>query len=201
MPSIDARITRVEQDENGWFRIHTDDERVKRLDTKLEPKAKEAQALMRERVLARIEFSERETDKVNPNTGRPYPPNRYYESAGQLGDTPDDQIPVVQTTRATTAPGEAWRICLAAGGKLAVATLPMMPVQQRSFEVQKQIATAWAEFFFFSEPPAQPTIIGGNNSASSFPAPAATGAGRNPGAYDAPLGDAPPPPSDDDIPY
>lgn len=198
MPSIDAHITKVEQDQNGWYRIHTDDPQVKRLDTKLEPKAREAQGLMKENALARIEFSVRENTKINPSSGQPYPPNHYYESAGSLGEKPDE-IPTVQTTRATTAPGEAWRICLAAGGKLAVATLPMMPVQQRSFEVQKQIATAWAEFFFFSEAPERPRLNGGNPSAV-FQTSTDTAAAGNPGAYDEPLG-VPAPVADGDIPF
>ena len=47
MPSIDAHFEKVEQDQNGFSGRFTDDPRVKRLDTKREEQAKEAQALMR----------------------------------------------------------------------------------------------------------------------------------------------------------
>lgn len=171
MPSIDTRITRVEQDPNGWYRIHTDDPRIKRLDTKQEPLAKEAQAFMRTEALVRIEFSEREGN-INTNTGQPFI-NRYYERGTQLGETPaqDDGIPRVTPTRAVTDPREAWRICLAAGGKLAVMTMPMLAVADRTIEKQMTLATAWAEFFFFSQAPERPSFNG-----AVFPEAGATGA-------------------------
>ena len=198
MPSIDAHITGVVQDQNGWYRIATDDANVKKLDTQDESRAQEAAALMRSGALARIEFTEQESKNINQHTGRPYI-NRYYNQAGELGEKPAE-IPVVATTRAATQPAEAWRICLAAGGKLAVATLPMMPVAQRSFEVQKQIATAWAEFFFFSEAPERPALNGGSRLPSNFPPPASAVPAGNPGAYDQPLG-VPAPAPDADIPF
>jgi hypothetical protein len=199
MPSIDARITKVEQDpETGWARVHTDDERIKTLDTKRPDLIAEAGQLRVAGVPCRIEFSEKDSRNVNPHSGKPYT-NRYYEGAVALGEKPEPQgIDMVTPTGRKTDPGDAWRICLAAGGKLAVATLPMMPTSQRSFEVQKQIALAWAEFFYFTAAPERPSLNG--NPGSHFQAPADAGATRNPGAYGEPeyAGLAG---SDDDIPF
>lgn len=198
MPSIDARITRIELDQStGWYRIHTDDERVQRVETKRRDLADEAEKVMQSRMPARIEFSEKEGN-LNPHTQRPYI-NRYFEKATMLGEPKAEPsgIEVVQQTGRKTDPSDAWRICLAAGGKLAVATLPMMPVAQRSFEVQKQIAVAWAEFFFFSTAPAQASLNGGGVSSSQFHPPGDPVASSGPGAYS----DAPPPHSDSDIPF
>jgi hypothetical protein len=197
VPSIDARITKIELDANtGWYRIHTDDERIVRVETKRRDLAEDADKIRESRLPARIEFTEREGN-VNPHTQRPYI-NRYFEKATPLGDaTPPSGIEVVQQTGRKTDPGDAWRICLAAGGKLAVATMPMMPVTQRDFGTQKQIAIAWAEFFFFSTAPAQPSLNGAGVNSSQFQRPADAEPSNGPGAYS----DAPPPRSDDDIPF
>jgi len=191
MPSIDAHVTKVEQDPNGWYRIHTDDPNVKRLDTKQQKLGQEAFAFMQRNALVRIEYSERESGNINPHTNQPYPPNRYWEKGTELGEKPAE-IPMVQPQRAVTAPKEAWRICLSAGGKLAVQTLPMMPTSQRDFETQKRIATAWAEFFYFSEPPERSSL---SNGSSAFQTPVATVAGS------ASTHDAPPPHDDSDVPF
>jgi len=150
MPSIEARIVSVEHDTTtDWYRIGTDHERVKRLDTKVREKAQEAAELKKSGALALIDFTEKQGN-INPHTQRPYL-NRYYEHAGPIDVANDDGITTVAQTGRKTDPGDAWRICLAAGGKLAVATLPLM--EQRSFEAQKQVAYAWAEYFYFTPPP------------------------------------------------
>jgi hypothetical protein len=199
MPSIDAHVTKVELDEaTAWYRITTDHERVKRLDTKRPDNAREAVALMKSGDLARIEFTEMESKNVNQFTGKPYM-NRYWEHGGSIDDKPEiEGVETIKAQSRSTNPIDAWRISLAAGGKLAVATLPMMPVEQRSFEVQKQIAIAWATFFFFTPPPDAPETNGG--SSSQFQSPVGAGATRNPGAYDDPT-ESEPPRSDDDIPF
>jgi len=188
MPSIDTHITKVEKDEaTGWGRISTDDPNVKTLQTKRPDLLAEAGQLRLSGVLVRIEYTEREGN-VNPNTGRPYL-NRYYEKATALGEPPqatDSGVETVRQTRTPTDPDEAWRISLAAGGKLAVMTLPMMPTAQRSFEIQKRIALAWAEFFFFTSRPSRPSVNG--NPTSPFQAPTDAGAEHHsPGAYDEPV--------------
>ena len=196
MPSIDARITKVEQDAStGWFRITTDHDRIGRLDTKRENLGEEAAQLMREGVLARIEFAERESTNVNPHTNRPYM-NRHYESGVALGEKPvAPGIEVIGQTNRRTDPADAWRMCLNKGGELAVLTLPMMPTAQRSFEVQKQIAVAWAEFFFFTALPSQPSFVA---NGSSFLAPASA---RSEPAYSGSHGDPGPQHDPDDIPF
>jgi hypothetical protein len=98
---------------------------------------------------------------------------------------------------------DIWRICLTSGGKLAVATLPMLAVADRTFDRQKVVAAAWAEFFFFTGPPEGPSF---NGSVGQFHAPTAAAASGGPGAYDQPIGRsfpgaAPPPHSDQDIPF
>jgi len=188
MPSIDAHITKIELDQaTGWYRIYTDG-RPERVETKRKDLADEAEQVMLSRSLARISYTEREGN-INPASGKPFM-NRYFDGATTLGDPPARQggIEVVQQTGRKTDPGDAWRICLAAGGKLAVATLPMMPVKERSFEVQKQIALAWAEFFFFSTAPERPSLNGSGVSSSQFHSPVGAQSTTGPGAYDEPVG-------------
>lgn len=183
MATVEARITKVEKDESsGWYRISTDDGEVKRLDTKIAEKAKEAAAL--KGVLAQIEFTERQGNP-NPHAPGTYYLNRYYERAGSVEVAQDDGIDIVQQTSRKTDPEDAWRMCLNKGGELAVRTLPLMGENQRSFEVQKQIALAWAMFFLFTPMPSleQLTFGGGNGF----------GAGNST--------DNPPPHSDEDIPF
>lgn len=156
MSTIEATITTVQQDANtGWYRVATDDERIKRLDTKDSDRAKQAAALKGRR--SRITFSEKESNNINPHTNRPYM-DRYFEAAEALNSQSADGIEIVQQGQQTgrkTDPNDAWRMCLNKGGELAVMTLPLMPDDQRSFEIQKQIATAWAKFFYFTPLPAE----------------------------------------------
>jgi hypothetical protein len=201
-------IDKVEHDVGtGWYRIHVhkDDGSKFRLDTKFEDKAQEAAALMGQPNV-RVWYTERPSQNINQRTGQPYPPDRWYGRAEFGAPAPtgnggiqtigaEVQQQVAQIPAAAPRgedPERNWRICLQTGGKLAVATMPLMPNEQRSFDVQKQIATAWAKFFFFtpvpvwgaSSEPASPQVAYENE-------PAAVGGGY----------DAPPPPSDDDIPY
>jgi hypothetical protein len=205
MAELDARIERIElNQDSGWYRISLDSDRIKTLDTKKADLAEQAAEFKRSGAVARITFTERDSQRVNPHTNRPFI-NRYYEGAVPV--TPatavGSGIDVVTKEQQAAPRGEdktiAWRICLAAGGKLAVATLPMMKVTERDFETQKRIAEEWAEFFFFSPVPSEPSRNGGNPSLFQAPAgslPAFTG----PGSYVDPGSDAPPP-SDDDIPF
>jgi len=152
MPSIEARITKVEQDAGtGWYRISTDDERVKRLDTKIEEKANEAARLIGS--LALIDFTEKQGN-ANPHQPGTFYMNRYYEQAGSLAEK-QPQIPVVTETQRPTDPQTAWRIALSVGAKLAVETMPLMPENQRTFEAQKRIAHAWAEWLTSTPSPSQ----------------------------------------------
>jgi hypothetical protein len=201
MATIEARITKVEHDVGtGWFTIATDHGTVKKLTTKMEQKAREAAALRTAGDVALIEYSPKQ--RHDESTGRTYN-NNYYERAkkadthsanGSGGiDTVGGSPGIEQTSGRKTDPAEAWRIALSVGAKLAVDTLPMMPVEQRDFETQKRIALAWA-IWIYQTPPEQ-------SRADAFAsAPSAGG----PGAYSEPDGsgwDAPPPHDDMDIPF
>ena len=184
MPSVEARITKVEQS-GDWYRIFTDDERIPRLDTKIAEKAKEAAQLKKTEQLALIDYTERQGN-INEHTGRPYM-NRYYEKAGALAKPEPDEDdgieraqPTSQEMQRKTDPTDAWRMCLNKGGELAVATLPLMKEGQRDFADQRAIAIAWATVFFATPPP-------GMN-------------GSSPPADDHDF-EQPPPRGDDDIPF
>ena len=195
MAEIEARITGVQLDQGtGWYRIIPDHPTVKKLETKKSELAEQAAELMKSGTLARISYTEKPSTNVNPHTNQPYL-NRYFDGALPIAaPATSSGIEVVEQTGRKTNPTDAWRICLAAGGKLAVATLPMMPVSERGFEVQKRIAIAWAEFFFFSQAPSQPSVNGGNPT-SLFQAPAGSlPAFAGPGADE-------PPHDPNDIPF
>lgn len=157
---LEAQIVGVVEKPSGWTRIETDS-RPQFLDTKREDLIAEARQLMREGVVAIIEYTERDGRNINPNTGLPYK-DRYYEGArtasnGRQRDAePEHREPEPEQRRerepeprATaygyrTHPESAWRMALTSGSERAVQTLPLMPTEERTFEVQKQIALAWA---------------------------------------------------------
>lgn len=218
MATIEARITKVEHDVGtGWYTIHTDSEQVRKLTTKMDQKAQEAAGLRQSGEVALIEYSPKE--RHDDSSGRTYK-NNYYERArtappqstngGGYGDSSYSSgietvggeqpaatavagIDAVTPTGRKMDPAEAWRICLATGAKLALMTLPLMPTEQRTFDVQKQIALAWA-MWIYSTP---------HGGASAFDGIGATASGTGPGAYDEPGSGSfyeKPPPSDD-IPF
>src|SRR5262249_19574194 len=103
----------------------------------------------------------------------------------------EDGIEVVRNEGVSrkTDPRDAWRMCLNKGRELAVLTMPLMPVEQRAFDTQKRLATAWARFFYFPPAPSPEEIAFANTPAG-------------PGAYDEPDSyETPPPPGDEDIPF
>lgn len=154
MPSIEARITKVEKNEHGWFLITVDHPEIKRLDTKIEEKAREALALLNQPVL--IDYTEKQGGR-NEHTGGYYM-NRYYEQAGSLPEpTPaagaQPEIPLAPVASRRTAPEDAWRMTLAAAAKIAVESLPHMKPDQRELVHQRQIALSWAEWLFTTPAP------------------------------------------------
>lgn len=185
MPLIEAHITKVEREEGSdWGTIHTDHPEIKKMTTKVPEKITEAAHFRQTGQLVGIDYNE---TKKRTDDGRVYT-NRYYDKAGALGTNgaQQQQIPgvdVVAPVGREDSPAKKWSIALQGGGKLAVATLPLMPVEQRDFETQKTIALAWAEFFYFTPPP-------------SAPRHATTGAYREPEPSD-----APPPYGDEDVPF
>lgn len=209
MATVEARITKVEHDVGtGWYSIYTDSDSVKKLTTKMDAKATEAAALRQSGEVVLIRYSHKQ--RTDDNTGRTYN-NYYYEQAatasrqsnGASGSGIDsvgsaagvsagsnEGIEQVERPWRKMDPSEAWRICLGSGAKLAVQTLPLMPVEQRTFEVQKQIALAWALWIFSTPVEAASTDTSGRSAGA-------------PGAYAEPDPgrEYAPPPNDDDIPF
>lgn len=213
MATIEARITKVEHDvATGWYSILTDHGSVKKLTTKMEPKAREAAALRQADEVALIEYSAK--TRHDESSGRTYN-NFYYERAktappsgtngsgdfggidtvGAAAASPASGIDTAAPQTSRRDPTESWRIALSVGAKLAVSTLPLMPTEQRTFEVQKQIAMAWALWVFQTPAP--------GNEPAAAPSGFASSSSGGPGAYDEPSGyvDRPPVPGDDDIPF
>jgi hypothetical protein len=159
---IEATIRDVERDDNGWYTVVTDEGRFS---TKIAEKAEEARRLNGSRVLIRYD------EQVKNKDGRQYR-NRYYDRASQVAshDTPRNgggatSDGFTQTSSRRTPPEDAWRMCLNKGGELAVATLPLMANEHRTFPNQKEIALAWARWFLFTPiplkhppPPTLPSI-------------------------------------------
>jgi len=155
MPTVEARITEVTRKDNGWIQIKTDHDRVKLLSTKIDQKGKEAFALQKSGEVAVIQFTSR------PKTlddGRTFD-NFYYDKALAVetnGASASDDIPTAApTTRSPTNPDDAWRISLAAGAKLAVATLPMLPTDERDLDSQLALALWWAQKLYFTSRPTE----------------------------------------------
>jgi hypothetical protein len=190
MAVIEATIERVEHDQDtGWFTIHTSEGKFS---TRIKENADQALSLRSQRVL--IDHDEKVVTKPAPDgTPRTYR-NRYYNRASLTGPAAAETDGIVQTSSRKTPREDAWRMCLNKGGELAVATLPLMPVEQRDFNTQKQIATAWAKFFFYTPIP-DPLPEAMPEPVQLHPVAAAQQAHAR-GAYD-----EPPPPGDQDIPF
>ena len=165
-----ARIDRVEHDvATNWYSIFPDGgtfpdgEVIKKLQTKLQQKAEEAAAFRRSGELVDIQYSAKDSTNINPHTGAPYR-NVYYEKAtpsepepASNGDVPgiDTIAPEQSTGLRRTHPIDAWRISLAAGAKLAVATLPMLPTDERDLDSQLALALWWAQKLYFTSRPTE----------------------------------------------
>lgn len=211
MPFVDAHVVEVKRKAEGseWFRMILDDPHIKVLESKHPAAINEAMSLMTSGAFARIKYIERESGNINPHTNQPYPPSRWWEEATQLGDAPPPAPARPQEAQQAAAaaveiqrqthPVDAWRMSLNKGAELAVATLPMMPVQQRDFETQKRIAVAWATVINQTPIPSGAAVA--DNPTSAFQAPANPGTATSPGAYADPAGGSPPPHDDNDVPF
>ena len=188
MATIEARIMGVTRKKEGspWFTIKTDHDRIKTLETKYRERAEEAFTLQKSGEVAIIEFSS--NPRTDESSGRTYE-NNYFERAKTKVEEPQqtlDEIPTETPVRSATNPGDAWRISLAAGAKLAVATLPLLDEDQRDFSSQQELAYAWGTFLYT-------TPFGSQ-------VPVGVGAPGN-GASATEFNDFGPPPGDDDIPF
>jgi hypothetical protein len=190
VPRAEMTISNLQRKPNGWFEAETDHPSIRKLATKLEPKAREMQALQLSGTSALIEYSMNE--RHDELSGRTYQ-NYYFESAitGQAPEAPPIPAAPVETQRPTD-PGTAWRISLAAGAKLAVHSLQFLPEEQRSLPEQQRMALRWGYFLATTPMPQGPPA----------PPPASSPPPHR-GAYDEPAaGWEPPPPSvEDDIPF
>lgn len=150
MPVITAHITRITRNEGSDFAdIFTDYDQGK-FSTKIPEIVADAVAAKKSGALAEIEFNESTREK----DGRTYH-NRYLKrvSAAEPEPEPDIEIVPASALGRKTDPEDAWRMSLAAGSKLAIGTLPMLPEGKRSFELQRKLALAWASFIFFTPSP------------------------------------------------
>jgi hypothetical protein len=195
---VEATIESVQHNvETGWFSIKTN---RGKFDTKIAEKAEEAVALKGENV--RLFFTVGQASgRTNPHTGQPYPPPRYYDRADRVASGNGAGAGIEQVSGRGMGRDEVWRICLSVGVKAAVDTLPLMPVEQRDFQTQQQIALAWGRFLFFQTAPdlgaSTPQTLAAPDPEQGFRPFAGVGAeSASRGAYD-----EPPPHTDDDIPY
>ena len=155
MATIEAKITKVEQDLGSeWFRISTDHDEIGRLDTKDENRAREAVAAKQSGAVVLIKYTRKPSTKINPHSGAPYPDNFYFDSVA----TPEPSagvagVDMVQRTQMPTDPSTAWRISLAAGAKLAVGMLALMPEAQQNLASTQQMALVWGHWLYTTKPP------------------------------------------------
>jgi hypothetical protein len=197
MPHVEAHITRVVREEGSEFAdIFTDDDTVKKLGTKRPDLIAEAVGFKQSGELVAIQYNDRPRSVQTEHGPRTFH-NYYYEGAGPIGNgagsrpAAQQQIPGLETATAMgreDPPGKRWSIALSVGAKLAVDTLPLMPIDQRDFETQWRICIAWAERIYFTERPERPGVV--RSPLGSY--------NEDPGR---PREDAPPPYTDDDIPF
>jgi hypothetical protein len=215
VPAIEARIERVTQRPQGGYDIfiETRQGREMRLQTWRDENANEAGRVRMTGEFWLVDYSESQGKNINPHTNQPYI-NRFFETASPLaaqapGNGASGIDPLPQQQQQAHAgidnlpapaprldPVREWRIALAVGGKLAVATMPLMKEHERTFEIQKQIALAWALWVYETPPPT-------TSATSSAPPPPSYAQETNahvaqPGAYNEPGQGYPTP---DDIPY
>ena len=203
MPTVEAQIVGKVEKPTGWTRYETD-ARPRYLDTKRPDVIERADALMYERVSGLLEYSERQSGNINPHTQRPYV-DYYLEDVlagsnghGRRDDRRDDHRderrrepePERRQTEPEdrgfgwrTHPVDAWRMTLGMAAKLAIQTLPLLPVEQRGPEDQWVLTLWWANRIWFQSQP----------SDNPLDEPMHPGEQR-PGAYSEPY-------PDDDIPF
>jgi hypothetical protein len=157
--TFEAKITKIEQDLGSeWYRISTDHPEIGRLDTKDEARAREAVAARESGAVVLIDYTRKASTKINPHSGAPYPDNFYF-NAVKTPEAPSGAIPgveMVQQTQRPTDPATAWRISLAAGAKLAVGMLPLLPSEQQNFLTAQQMALVWGRWLFTTPLPSEP---------------------------------------------
>jgi hypothetical protein len=190
----EVTILAVEPEANGFAKIRTDQGDHT---TKFAEAIAEAQAHIGQRVRISFELGEARQGR----NGNWYPPPSYFKRvvspgyqqpqafAGQpqqiqptmpQAPPPQPQLPPVQQQPPQRDESRELRIMRQTAGKLAVATMALVPSEQRTFQNQVGIAEAWIRYF-----------LGGPASAGVQPQPSQE-------QQMAALGGAPP---HDDIPF
>jgi len=158
--TFEAKITKIEQDLGSeWYRISTDHPEIGRLDTKDPVRAREAVAAKDSGAVVLIDYTRKPSTKINPHSGAPYPDNFYFNAVKTPEPKAGGAIPgveLVQQTQRPTDPATAWRISLAAGAKLAVGMLPLLPSEQQNFSTAQQMALVWGRWLFSTPLPPEP---------------------------------------------
>src|SRR5262245_5128649 len=173
MAVIRATIERIVREEGDqWVRIFTSDEKIKRLDTKDEERIAQAVAAKGREV--GIQYTHREGN-INQRTGKPFD-NYYFDGIVDEPSTNGDEgIEVVKRQERAEDPRKAWRISLAAGAKLAIASLPFLEEDPKKVSVRRQqeMALAWGYWLFTTPPPRGTTAASevsfGDETAGSNP--------------------------------
>jgi len=156
MPTVEAQITGLSEKTAGWWRIEID-RRPNWFDTKREDLVEEARRLLREGSTNLLQYNERDSRNINPNTNEPYK-DRFYEgmlAAGGNGREPERRQAKTGDRGFgwRTNPVDAWRMTLGMAAKLAVDTLPLLPVEQRDPESQWTLMKWWANRIWFEPMP------------------------------------------------
>lgn len=189
--TVEARITEVVRDATNpiWVRAKTDHATVKRIDMNEDEHARQAMALLASGETAVIEVNHTQKPREGGGSWDNYYWKRVIANAHQPAAMPDIPMEAQPPARATDK-GDAWRICLSLGAKLAVQTLPLITrAEDMTFPAQAELARAWGTFIYTTPPPEAGQAVA--------PAPRSSN-----GAYDAPsYGGGPGPGSDEDIPF
>lgn len=152
MPTIEARVLKLERKQSNpkFVKATLDHPEVKAIESQWEEKIAILKKLWESGEVAIIEYSE--SVRHDDASGRDFT-NRYFEGVKTKELEPEPQtaldIPLEpQQAGRPTDPATAWRISLAAGAKLAIATLPFLEEHERSVDEQRTLAAYWGLFLY-----------------------------------------------------
>ena len=161
---IEATILGVQPDGNGWVKIQTDQGEFS---TKFPEPVAEAQAHLGQRVPIAIEVGQA---KPKADGSGYWPAPQYFKKVVQqqgyqqpqpapfAGQVQPQLAPQALQQPAPSPPAQPapsqqsdqtreMRIMRQTAGKLAVATMPLVPSEQRTFQNQIAVAEAWVRYF------------------------------------------------------
>lgn len=183
MPTIEAKILRVYQDEREWYHVETDHPTVNDLRTKQEAKAREARSWADSGEVLVIDAKHQQ----RPREGGGVWDNYYYESAriAQRSSNGGERsgeiervtnVPAPGTSdrmkyRDPTHPDEQWHIALSVGVKMVGDELPVGHLTDLSWQGLNQRALGWATFVYATpkpNPSSQSSAPGAYNNPDEF---------------------------------